>query len=79
MAFLNPQTKRVVAGKVVIPATQTSVNVSLGLVLRDYAVVLTPEINRTCWVTNKTASGFTVNVSLTNTSDFVVYYIVKEI
>jgi hypothetical protein len=79
MAFLNPQTKRVIAGKVIIPANQTSVNVSLGLILRDYAVVLTPEINRTCWVTNKTTSGFTINVSSSNTNDFVVYYIVKEI
>jgi hypothetical protein len=79
MAFLNPQTKRVVAGKITIPANQTSVNVSLGLILRDYAVVLTPEINRTCWVTNKTTSGFTINISSSNTSDFVVYYIVKEI
>jgi hypothetical protein len=79
MAFFNPQTKRIIAGKVTIPAGQTSVNVSLGLILRDYAVSLTPEINRTCWVTNKTTSGFTINVNSPDTSDFVVYYIVKEI
>jgi hypothetical protein len=79
MPFFNPQTKRIVAGKATILSGQTSVNVYLGLILRDYAVSLTPEIQRICWVTNKTTSGFTINVDSPSTSSFVVYYIVKEI
>jgi hypothetical protein len=79
MSFFNQPTKRILAGKATIATGNASVNVSLGRVLLDYAVCLTPTANFVCWVSNKTPSGFTINVNSAPSADLVVYYLVREI
>lgn len=78
MVFTTTIPKKLKSGTAVVPAGQTSVVVSNSMPGTDYAVVLTPEANVVCWVTNKTISGFTINISAPQAVNLNVHWIVRK-
>ena len=78
MAFTTTITKKLKSGTAVVIAGNTSVVVNVSMPNTNYAVVLTPEVNVVCWVTNKTVNGFTINISAVQGSNLNVHWIIRE-
>ena len=79
MAFQTIIKKKEVGGTATVASGDTTVSVSLTMPSTDYVVLLTPDTDVGVYVTNKTTSGFTINLSASQTSDVKVDYIAKEI
>jgi hypothetical protein len=83
MAYYNPSSGtgfNVIRGSATINAGSTSVVVNLPISLSSYSVVITPTSSVTAlyWISNKTATSFTINIAsapISNTTfDYVVIY-----
>jgi hypothetical protein len=83
MAHNNPTSGtgfNVIRGSATINAGSTSVVVNLPISISSYAVSITPttSLSALWWVSNKTATSFTINIataSASNTTfDYVVIY-----
>jgi len=79
MAFQTIIKKKEVRGTVTIPAGNTSVDVSLTMPTTDYVVLLTPDTDVGVYVTNKSTTGFTINLNSSKSVDVKIDYFVKEI
>lgn len=79
MAFQTIIKKKEVRGTVTIPAGDTSVDVSLMMPTTDYVVLLTPDTDVGVYVTNKSTTGFTINLNSSKSVDVKIDYFVKEI
>jgi len=79
MAFQTIIKKKEVRGTATVASGDTTVSVSLTMPSTDYVVLLTPDTDVGVYATNKTTSGFTINLSASQTSDVKVDYIAKEI
>jgi len=83
MAYNNPSSVlgfNVIRGSATISAGSTSVVVNLPTSISSYSVLITPTnaISVLYWVSNKTATSFTINLAsalLSNVNfDYVIFY-----
>ena len=77
MAFKTEIKHFTASGTATITSGNTSVVVSLALPT-SYSVVVTPDQNTGVYVTNKTTTGFQINIPSSLTSDVNIDYIIIE-
>lgn len=79
MAFQTQIPKKEVRGTATVVSGDTTVAVSLTMPTASYVVLLTPDLDVGVFATGKTTTGFTVNLSASQTVDTHIDYIAKQI